>query len=462
MFRNFFKNEKGGAMLMAIMGLAIISVFTAVAIFMGSSNARQTQTEGKRTQAYYVADAGIQTFLQELQKDFEADELVLKLEELSTKGKIHGTYEDMEFYIEVTEKEENKYEIRSTGDVDGTKDGTRVDITLEEVEAEVGGGGLKMGDGVIYITSTGNDTFQFQNLNQFKGTDISIYTMNKSVTQINDEPSESGYKKTSSNENGLVKDIFVKKDHTVEMVYNLHKKMVLKKYSNEELPDDSLKGKALDKVLSNTYFLPITDAEDYDAFLKDSAVFPLAKYKVPIGEEETKMSLDGKGTIDLKEHRYVNVAKKLEINGKLDMKTSGDLDIVLQKGFHIDKGSKFNIHADGRVNVYLEGVTDTDGGDIEVISEGPNSQVNFYVGNKIPFQTQDATKVLGVNLYAPTSDVQFQEKTRWEGLVVANQLQFNDNTQFRAPSAGSAESDMNKEKVWAIDIDSIEWKEWQR
>lgn len=471
MFKQLLKNEKGSAFLMAIMGLAIISIITVTAVFMGSTNAKQTHTEGKRTQAYYVADAGAKTMVEEL-KGLPANELQKKLVEMEGLGTIKGEYTDdttsgtpvkYKFELEV-EKDPTAeiYELRSTGySNDGVKDGTRAILALEELP-DGGGGGRVMGDGVIYITDSGNGTFQFHNFGQFAGIDLSIYTVNKSVTAIND--GTGGYNKTKIDGNGLVGEMFVKqgnpKDHKVEMVYNSSKELILDKYSDIKL--NGLIGDDLKTALASTYFLPITTEDNYNAFLSDKAEFPLAPVPDELTEKGTKISLPGKGTVDLTGSRYVYVDSKLNINGTLDIETSGDIDIVLKKGFHMTLGSKFNIHADGRVNVYLEADTGTDGGNIKVISpKDKMAQVNFYVGKGVPFQMQDATEVIGgVNLYAPTSDVQFQEKVQWEGIVVAKLLQFNDNAKFRAPSAGSDSSNMNKIKEWKLK--PIEWKEWQK
>lgn len=458
MFKKLFKNEKGSTMLIATMGIAVISILTMAVFFMSSSNARQTQREGKKTQAYYVADAGAKALIKNLEE--KPEEIEKKLIDLAGEDKIEGTYQGWDFKIVVSKVKgkEKEYDIRSTGEVDDIKDGTVARVSLVEQENN-GGGDYIMGDGVIFITGTGNGIFQFHNLSQFSGTNLNIYTMNKAVTSIND--GTSGYAKTEYKEKGaVVKETFKKGDDSIAFNYNMNKEQVLKNYSGEQLPNGSLKGDDLEKILAGTHLLPITNIEEYEAYLKSPEIFPIVTYKLPEGGIEEKLTFGSKGDIDLRGKRYVSVSRKVELKkGITNIKTSGDIDIDFKSGFHAEEGVKLNIHANGRVNIYIDKHFQTDGGDIEVISEGSNSQVNFYMNDRVQFQTQDATKVVGVNLYAPKSDVQFQEKAQWEGVVIANQLEFNDNAKFKAPSAGSLSSDENK--VIKTDF-NIEWKEWQK
>lgn len=472
MFRKFLRNEKGGAMLMAIMGLAIISIFTLGAIFTGSSNARQTQIERKRTQAYYVADAGAKAFIKHLE-ELPGNEVKNKLKEMSKKSKeeIKGNYKDWDFTIDVTEIEEgNIYEIKSTGEVvsTGRKDDITRDWTIAKVKLgvseEKGGKGYEIGGGKIFVTGE-SEEFYSEFIMQLKGSGISIYTRpekygSKVPVQFNEVKNNPSHVSNSGQLNKLFESISsrVGSNATVKKLNEQEEKGyrleieepsdITSKISRDNpIKKESLvrysKDGSKDKTFEEIKFIYNTQKEDIlDYFSKNKlrtngmSSAEIKKglesvFLLPVRtEEEYSAYIKGRNIYpDTPIYKLppggFNTSNK-GLNGNKELNTKKELDLSLQtdvmipNGLEMNNGGHLILKFSGDTNVIIDGK-------LEMNDSSKREKLHIYTDSKVNFYINGNVSIDGDLIVYPQSDkaeVNFYLTQR------GRQVQMNNNAQI--------------------------------
>lgn len=505
MLDKFHKDEKGAAMLMGIIGLALISMITITMIFMGSSNARQTQREGRRTQAYYVADTAAKTLVAQLQDEtkYPPDKLKDELSKMSKRNDIKGEYRDWEFEIDVIEKVKDEvYEIRTTAEVDEVKDGTTMLVTLgnvSETENKDKGEGYEIGNGKIFLNRTSKNVIP--GLPQLTGAGVSIYTNgerhmesessifisedkhsikelftgvkvgNNTIEEISKQrkgnygieilqttSGELTPQTVISNNNLIKREKLVKyvgkgniKDKTFEEIdlrYSTTKNDVLSYFSKGKLSTKDMTDAEVKKGLKSTFLIPITTVEKYRDYIKGKDIYPSkANYTVPVTavvKGSIDMASGGKQVVDFKGIKDIKLKNIILNNGAdLTIDTSGDTNIFIDGNISIDD-SKMNekITINADGKVnFYIGSTATIDGKLIVVPKNTDVEVNFYIYNGM-FQSNNKAIIKGINLYVPNHKVQFKD-VEFEGVIVTKEIQMNGDSTFKAPSSGPASKDNN-------------------
>lgn len=441
MLKELLENEKGGAMLIAIMGLAVILIFTMAAIFMGSSNTLQTQREGKRTQAYYVADAGAQTLVKHL-KGLDKKEAKKMLEEMKTKTDnkevISGTYEEWDFYIKVKDisQDENieKYEVKSIGKVNDVEDWTIAEITLMNEDYHIGKGQIFVnsdeqinmekvpqleGEGLNIYTNAKkkmdkeNPIFikegvseLFLSINDRKGqSDVNEYTIGALNSQRRDgysleiQETELGTEVKDSEvigNNNLVKSDTLTKYKknkneknqefkNINFRYDIKKQEVLKYFSNNKLSGKNMLKTEMKKGLESTFLIPIKTEKEYEDYIdpNNKGIYPKSPEINLINFLDSGVETSSSNPLSKNEHIKIEKGENIKFSKGIHLKEGGNLDIKTEDDTNIKINGKIAMQKGSKITINTSNninVYIKDGIDIygDIIAPG-SGQVNFYM-----------------------------------------------------------------------------------
>lgn len=501
MLKRMLRNQQGGALALAIIMSFVVMAFAMTTIFIASSSNKQTFGEENKTQAFYIAKTGAESFIHHLEEmSKKGEDVKAELVKLKDEGLGKGEYDNGEFTLEIREIDTNKYEIESRGKINKVEDWIIAELTIDDIV----GGGSNTGDGKIFINSS--EQLVIETVPQLKGAGLQMYTngkktyeaespiflsdgkINELFISISDRKSKAngntieklnnqkvkGYsleiqetQNGSLNPNALIdKNNLIKRDklvkhkgqekdpdfHEIRFVYDTNKTDVLNYFTKSRLFDKDMADAEIKKGLESTFLLPLRSVSDYKDYISNKIIYPpspsynASSYNVV----KENFIIDGKNEVTIPKDGNARFKEGIVLNngGELVINTKGNADIKIDKKIETNTNNNITIKADGKVNIYLTAEAQVDG---DILVEG-NGEVNLYMyGDK--FQTNNKSTIKNLNLYAPNSVVQVYE-VDYQGIIVGKKVVLNDDKSiFRAPSSGPASTDDSKSKGI-----SVEWR----
>lgn len=180
--------------------------------------------------------------------------------------------------------------------------------------------------------------------------------------------------------------------------------------------------------------LPLHSDLEYENYINGTKLFPSVSKPTDINITDSRSlnisPIDPKKEIDIKEHKGISTNRKLEIKerGELTLKTDPNTVIYLDGGIEISQGGKLNIEADGRLDIYISEQAQIDGS--IVVNKGIG-EVNIYMIGREDFHANNRAQIIGINLYAPDSEVQLDNHVEFAGTIICKHLQMDDTAKFR-------------------------------
>lgn len=426
------RNEKGSAMIFAVIGFATIFIFATVFIFLGSSNAKQAYKEEKKTQAYYIAKAGAETLLKHAK---DSGDMIATLDDLVTKTSSSskmGEFNNEKFEIDVKKPnpKENIYHINSKSTINksGTNpstDWTRAIVNIDE------GIIFPNFEGTIYSSS--KDPMDITDLNKLRGDNLQIYTpghakdvavriLNPEVVRdalaspekivdglkVKDSTGEYTFRVKTKPNSTIIDELEIYKDGTLKVTiqYGYNIKTVLK----EELEryDEQIK-KYFATPYSNGTFsnnnTTITENINYTSSTIRGWTIDAtsSSNREPLEIRIKDINILGNSTIKTSKYRDIVIVTDdftMEDNIKLNVEGDGQLSILVAKNMQLDTGAKIDIAKKANVDIHLK----------------PG----------VYFKLNDKSSINGGSIFGLGADVDLHGYSEFKGQIINETIGIND------------------------------------
>lgn len=480
------KNEKGSAMVLAVIALAVISIFTGVFIFLGSSNIMHVNKEENKSKAYYVAKTGAESVLNAAKSSAD---IVATLDKFKDEGKSTGDFDGEKFEIEVTKPEPLKsiYHIKSTAKINETEDGTTAIIEIDEgivhpyFDGTIFGGGEK-------TTLKDLDELQGKNMKVYtkyyaedKPTAVEILSPDAIKQVIIDITNEMPNRKT-----GDIKSVDGKdgKKYEIKVEETFGDVPLKERDDDHNHPDDYIKTLKIYELIENKREFRLEIEYGYDLEKKEENKFEQQKDQTDkyFNEPFKSETLDKKGmeiteslnygvgnaddwTIDAtsnvqQEPLVVRIGiLKLQQNKNLTIRTSKNKDIVMiMKEFKPEGHNEINVVGDGKLSILISDVMQFQSYSHIKVDKEANLDIFMRAGAS-QFELNDKSSIVSASLYAlggkgkKETQVDIDDSCIFRGQIMSKTYDINKSVEI-----GSYSEDELKDKHTIEPRVYIEWK----
>ena len=473
------KNEKGSAIVAAVLAFAVLFMISMSFIMVGTTNRQLASKEEYRTKAYYVAKTGLDSTIKHLENEGNAGDMRDRLEKLvertANNNPLTGEFDGQDFEIEVmegtrkNEDGENKavYLMTSIGYIgEGDKskrerDQTTAVLFPEYERDDSWGNGTIDASGTVYIDDLDNLQGEGLEVNSEQTKKVGArgeVTVNKARGKEIIKLFENYY---NADING-----FALRHRLEENGYLLTETL-----EHEDGGKDKLKINYNIPSFRPKPTFEVIEGRGSNIDLKNAVID--AKNPTPgvsklVTEEYKVIEFDltsGEPSVVAKNKEFLKInTSRLQIEGGKNNKiiTDPNIDIVIYADtFTIFENTELHVEGDGRVYIFVKSSSDISNGgrmgielDKKVEYRPVNTNIHFYLGDH-QISIQNNSELGNAYLYGLSTRVELKENAIFTGKMTSEAVSFNNKFTINSPTAGAYDEETSP-------IIGFKSKEWER